>query len=74
MCDCKECLRSRRVTKIRDYLRETGRHDLLDSLDDLYSAYVHDGEDHGVLRAIVDVQWPSAEAYMKTKGWVRDRE
>ncbi|UTC25468.1 hypothetical protein P7_278 [Pectobacterium phage vB_PcaM_P7_Pc] len=71
MCDCERCKLGRRVKALLERLIETdsGRH--VETLDDLYSEYVHDSMDHDHLKAIVDNQWPSAEAYMKSKGWVR---
>lgn len=75
MCDCEECQRGRRVTALREFLmKHSPESDLLEGLDELYSTYVHDSEDHGVLKAIVDNQWPSAEGYMKAKGWVREQK
>lgn len=71
MCDCKKCKLGRQVTALRDMLVDTNSWPHVKTLDDLYSEYVHDSMDHDHLKAIVDNNWPSAEAYMKSKGWVR---
>lgn len=71
MCNCEECKRWGRVYEIQVFLRNHGEEALLDGLDELYETYVHDSMDHEHLKAIVDNKWPSAEAYMKEKGWVR---
>lgn len=73
MCNCEECQRGRRATALREFLKEhSPESDLLEGFDELYSKYVHDSVDHGVLKAIVDNQWPSSEGYMKSKGWIRE--
>lgn len=71
MCDCESCKLGSRVTALRDYLVDQGQEDHLETIDDLYSENVHDRLDHDWLKAVVDNNWPSAEAYMKSKGWVR---
>lgn len=71
MCNCEECLLFKRVQEIQVFLRHHEEHELLDSLDKLYDNYVHDSMDHEHLKAVVDNNWPSAEAYMKSRGWVR---
>ncbi|QEG12341.1 hypothetical protein [Enterobacter phage vB_ExiM_F5M1E] len=74
MCDCESCKLGRRVTALRDYLVDQGQEDHLETINDLYSEHVHDGLDHDWLKAVVDNNWPSAEAYMKSKGWVREQK
>lgn len=71
MCECESCKLYLRVCSVREYLRSQGQDELLETLEELYSAYVHDGIDHEWLSAVVDNKWPSAEGHMKSKGWVR---
>ncbi len=72
-CECEACNMGKRVKDLREFLDERFPDSLphVQTLDDLYSQFVHDSLDHDVLKAIVDNQWPSAEAYMNSKGWVR---
>lgn len=72
-CKCENCDLSKRVSKLRDYLNaDLGAVEELATLDQVYSELVHTSLDHDVLSAIIDNQWPSAEEYMKNKGWVRE--
>lgn len=73
MCNCEECKRWSRVQDIQIFLRFHEEEELLESLDELYETYVHDSMDYNHLKAIVDNQWPSAEEYMKSKGWIREK-
>lgn len=76
MCECESCKMGRKVADLRAYMTQGGvvSNMYVKTLDELYSAYVHEGIDHDHLKAIVDNNWPSAEAYMKSKGWVREQK
>ena len=73
MCECESCKMGRSVADLRAYMTQGGvvSNIYVKTLDALYSAYVHEGMDHDWLKAVVDNNWPSSEAYMKSKGWVR---
>ncbi|QYC52492.1 queuosine biosynthesis protein [Salmonella phage SSBI34] len=76
MCNCDSCKLSRRVTELREYLVRTGAASVahVETLDTLYSEYVHDGIDHEWLQAVVDNKWPTSEQHMLKMGWVRIKE
>lgn len=71
-CSCSSCKLGARVSALRLYLADQGEDDHLETLDDLYSKYIHEGIDFGHLQAIVDKQWPDYAEHMKVKGWVED--
>lgn len=76
MCNCERCNLSRKVTALREHLVRSGASSVehIETLDQLYSEYVHDSMDHEWLQAVVDNKWPSSGGYMKTKGWFREEE
>ncbi|WWT49309.1 hypothetical protein [Escherichia phage vB_EcoM-LTH01] len=72
MCECDNCKLGKRIGDVREYLKD--RPDLVDTLDELYSEYIHVSTDLEWLENVVNKRWPNYQGCMKAYGWVEDKK
>lgn len=72
-CECKECLLGRKIAKVRAFLKDKDRDDLLEHLDELYSEYIHVSLDAEMTQAVIEKKWPQYKERMRKFGWEEEK-